>query len=69
MYLFKGDFMLLAFFSETHIFIICHLAMVAQFVLELCGSEVGVLGLFRHDGDLFCVLVLVRCFETKPLGT
>ena len=46
--LFKGDFTFLALFLETQVFVVCHFAMVAEFKLELRGSEVGVLGLLGH---------------------
>lgn len=46
--LFKGDFTFLALFLEAQIFVVCRFVMVAEFVLELCGSEVGVLGLLGH---------------------
>lgn len=46
--LFKGDFTFLALFLEAQVFVVFHLAMVADFKLELRGREVGIMGLLGH---------------------
>ena len=47
----ESRFVLFALFLETNVFVVCHLAMVAEFELKLLRSEVGVLGLFGHSCD------------------
>ena len=47
--LFKGDFTFLALFLEAQVFVVFHLAMVADFKLELRGREVGIMGLLGHS--------------------